>query len=284
MASIDMKIGLALGGGGARGLAHIPMLEVFDELNITPSVIAGCSAGALVGAAYAAGMSGKDIRAHAEKLLKNRMEFARFVFGTKKVKPLSLLSLHGIASLHLDGEQLADIALPDHLAQNIEDTPIPFKVIATDYENRSEVVFTSGSMLKAVGASIAIPGVISAPLINGRVHVDGGVVNPVPFDRVREGMDIVVAIDVTGRPKAISNGKAGNLDVAIGSLLIMFNQLANLKRMAGQPDIYIEPAVDSIGSGDFFKTKEIFEAAKPAQEELRDKLRKVLNAQLIAGP
>jgi NTE family protein len=278
-----MKIGLALGGGGARGLAHIPMLEVFDDLGLKPAVIAGCSAGALVGAAYAAGMSGKAIREHASKLLGNRIDFVRHVFGAKKIKPLSLLSLNGIASLHLSGAQLADIALPDHLVKNIEDTAIPFKIIATDYENRSEVVLTSGSLLQAVGASIAIPGVISAPIINGRVHVDGGVVNPVPFDHVRVGMDVVVAIDVTGRPKAISNGKSSNLDMAIGSLLIMFNQLATLKRAAGAPDIYIEPNVENIGSGDFFKVRDVFEASKPAQEELKRLLDKQINATLIGG-
>jgi NTE family protein len=113
--------------------------------------------------------------------------------------------------------------------------------------------------------------------------VDGGVVNPVPFDHVREGMDIVVAIDVTGRPKSLVDGKASNLDMAIGSLLIMFNQLASLKRAVSPPDIYIEPNVDAVGTGDFFKVREIFDAAKPAQEELKRLLDKQVNATLIGG-
>ncbi len=263
------RIGLALGGGGARGLAHITMLEVFDELNIKPHVMAGCSMGAVIGACYAAGMSAAELRTHAQKLLANRIDFARYVFGSRKTKLLDMLSLKGLSSLHLEGTKLADLALPDHLPQTFETTRIPFKVIATDFERMEEVVITKGSLVEAVGASIAIPGIISAPLINGRVHVDGGVTNPVPFDHVRADCDIVVAIDVTGKPKPLSNAKASNMELAIGSLLIMFNQLAESRRALTPPDIYIKPAVDNFGAGDFFKVTEMLAAAEPAKEQLK---------------
>jgi NTE family protein len=270
------RIGLALGGGAARGIAHIAMLEVFDEMNITPALIAGCSMGALVGACYAAGMSARDLRAHAESLLGNRVDFARYVFGARKTKPLDLLSLKGLASLHLDGERLADLALPDHLPRNIEETRIPLKIVATDYERMEEAVLTSGPLVQAVGASIAIPGLIAAPRIDGRIHVDGGVVNPVPFDHVRENADLVVAIDVTGRPRPVAGSKPGNMDLAVGSLLIMFNRMAELKRALSPPDIYITPKVDQFGSADFFRAREILAAAEPAKEELRRKLTRLL--------
>jgi NTE family protein len=279
-----MRIGLALGGGGARGIAHIPMLEVFDELGLRPSVIAGCSMGALVGACYAGGMSGSDLRAHCLQLLSNRIEFAKYVFGSRKTKLTDLVSLSSFASLHLSGEKLADLALPDFLPKNIEDTKIPLKLITTDYEHMQEVVLTSGSMVTGVGASIAIPGLIAAPQINGRIHVDGGIVNPVPFDKVRDGNDLVVAIDVTGKPKPLSHGKASNLELAVGSLFIMFNQLAETRRALSPPDIYIQPSVDQFGSGDFFKVKEMLDAAEPAKEHLKRMLDKQVNATLIAGP
>jgi NTE family protein len=96
-------------------------------LGLTPSVIAGCSMGALVGACYAGGMSGKDLRAHCTQLLSNRIEFAKYVFGSRKTKLMDLLSLQSLASLHLSGETLADLALPDYLPKNIEDTKIPLK-------------------------------------------------------------------------------------------------------------------------------------------------------------
>ena len=267
-----MKIGLALGGGGARGLAHIPMLEAFDELGIKPSVISGCSMGSVVGACYAGGMSAREIREHALRLLSNKMEMARHVFGAKQSKLGDLFSLKGLLSLQLEGQKLADIALPDHLPQMLEAQKITLKVVTVDFERMEEVVLTSGSILQAVGASIAIPGLVAAPRINGRIHVDGGVKNPVPFNHVTEGMDLVVAIDVTGKPKTLSRLHPSNLELAVGSLLIMFNELAELRRAQSPPDIYISPEVDHFGAGDFFKVKEIFAASEKSKDKLKRSL------------
>jgi NTE family protein len=273
----DPKIGLALGGGGARGLAHIPMLEVFDELGVKPAIIAGCSMGALIGAAYACGMTAKDMRVQAEKILGNRMGAARYVFGTRGSKIRDIFSLRGLMSLHLHGEKLVDLALPDSLVQNIEETQIPLRIIATDFERMEERVLSQGSIVKAVAASIAIPGLIVGPRIEGHIHVDGGVTNPVPFNHVRSGMDIVVAIDVTGKPKALARAHPSNMELAVGSMLIMFNQLAELRRTVSPPDIYIRPEVESFGSREFFKPREIFEAATASKDKLKRALELRLN-------
>ncbi len=272
-----VSIGLALGGGGARGFAHVPLLEAIDEMGLTPAMITGCSMGAVMAAAYAGGMSGKDIRAHVESLLANRMDFLRYVFGKRQTKITDLLSFGSLQSLHLEGAKLADLALPDHLPKMIEDTKIPLKLIATDFESMEEAVFTKGPLLEAVGASIAIPGIITAPRINGRLHVDGGVTNPVPFNHL-QGCDIVIAIDVTGKPKPITSKTPGNLETAIGSLFIMFNQLAATRRALNPPDVYIVPQVDQFTTGDFFNAKAIMQAAEPAKDELKRKLEKILNA------
>lgn len=266
------RIGLALGGGSARGLAHIPILEAFDELGIKPAVIAGCSMGAVVAAAYAGGMTGKDMRLHAEKLLNNRMDAARYVFGARQTKLRELLSLKGFGSVQITGERLADLALPDHLPKNIEDTSIPLKIVTTDYELLQERVLTSGNLVKAVAASIAIPGVITGPRFEGRIHVDGGVTNPVPFDHVREGTDLTVAIDVTGRPRPPAKAHPSNMEIAVGSLLIMFHEIAALRRALSPPDIYIEPDLNGFGGVDFFRAKEIFKAMEPAKEKLKRSL------------
>jgi NTE family protein len=274
----EPKIGLALGGGGARGLAHIPMLEVFDELGLKPAIIAGCSMGALVGAAYACGMTAKDMRIQTEKILGNRMGAARYVFGTRGSKIGDIFSLQGLLSLHLHGVKLVDLALPDSLPQNIEDTAIPLRIIATDFERMEERVLSQGNMVQAIAASIAIPGLIVGPSIEGHIHVDGGVTNPVPFNHVRSGMDIVVAIDVTGKPKALARKHPSNMELAVGSMLIMFNQLAELRRAAAPPDIYIRPEVESFGSGEFFKPREIFEAASLSKDKLKRSLELRLNS------
>lgn len=273
----ESKIGLALGGGGARGLAHIPMLEVFDELGVKPAIIAGCSMGALIGAAYACGMTAKEMRLQAEKILGNRMGAARYVFGTRGSKIRDIVSLQGLLSLHLQGEKLVELALPDTLSKNIEEAVIPLRIIATDFERMEERVLSQGSIIQAVAASIAIPGVIVGPRIEGHIHVDGGVTNPVPFNHVREGMDIVVAIDVTGKPKALARAHPTNMELAVGSMLIMFNQLADLRRAVSPPDIYIRPEVEGFGTREFFKPREIFEAAKASKDKLKRALELRLN-------
>jgi NTE family protein len=263
---------LALGGGGARGLAHIAMLEAFDELGLKPTMIAGCSMGAMVGAAYAGGMSALEIREHALQLLSNKMEMARHVFGAKQAKLGDIFSLKGLLSLQLEGQKLVDIALPDHLPKLLENQNIPLKIITVDFERMEEVILSTGPVLQAVGASIAIPGLVAAPRINGRIHVDGGVKNPVPFDHATEGMDLVVAIDVTGKPKTLSRLHPSNIELAVGSLLIMFNGLAELRRAHAPPDIYISPEINGFGAGDFFKVKEILAASEPAKDRLKREL------------
>jgi NTE family protein len=266
------KIGLALGGGAARGLAHIPMLEAFDELGITPSVIAGCSIGALVGAAYASGISGKDLREHATKLLSNRIDLLRHLFGQKGLKPQNLLSLQGLTSLHVKGDAIAKMILPAQTKSRIEETLIPLRIVATNYSEMTETVFTAGLMNEAIAASIAIPGIISGPVINGHIHVDGGVTNPVPFNHAKDGMDIVVAIDVTGKPKPAFNRHPSNIELAVGSLMIMFHQQADMRRALNPPDIYVTPDVDQFGSAEFFRVKELFKVAEPAKERLKRSL------------
>ncbi len=267
-----MKIGLALGGGAARGIAHIPLLEVFDELGLRPSIIAGTSIGAIVASAYAGGMTAKDLRAHATALLSNRLDLMKHIFGARKMKPTDLLSLKSLTSLSLDGVRLADIALPDYLPRYIEDTKIPLRIIACNFETREEMVFEKGSLLEAVGASIAIPGLISGPVINGDLYVDGGVVNPVPFDHVRSGMDCVVAIDVTGAPKSSRSKTLSNMDVGVGSLMLMFAEIAKLRRALNPPDIYITPPLEGLGSADFFNVKGLLAAGDACKDDLKRKL------------
>ncbi|WP_395688231.1 patatin-like phospholipase family protein [Aestuariivirga sp.] len=273
-------IGLALGGGSARGLAHIPILEVFDELGLKPKVIAGCSIGALVGAGYAGGMSARDIRERAEMLLSNRMGALRYAFREKRVSPFDLLAMKGLASMHIQGETLASLALPDSLPQHIEDLPIPFKVIATDFDSMEERVIDSGPLVKAVAASIAVPGIILGPEYDGHTFVDGGVTNPVPFDHVRQDVDIVVAIDVTGRPREANGSHRTNMELAVGSLLILFHQVATLRRALNPPDIYIRPAIESFTGTDFFRFKEVMEQAATAKDQLKYELERRITSKL----
>ena len=263
------RIGLALGGGAARGLAHIPMLEVFDELGLNPSIIAGCSFGALVGAAYASGVPAKEIGDHARHILANRVQAAKYLFGVKGARLGDLLKRKSFTSLLVDGEQLTSFVLPAGVADQIEDTRIPLKIVTTDFIERREHVISTGPLCRAVAASIAIPGLISAPSIDGRLYVDGGITNPVPFDHVRAGSDIVVAIDVTGRLREPRRGHHSNMELAIGSMLIMFHQIAELRKQQNPPDIYINPPIEGFMANDFFRISEMIEQASRAKDELK---------------
>ncbi len=273
-----MKIGLALGGGSARGLAHIMILQAFDELGLKPVIMSGCSMGALVGSAYASGISAKDIAEHACGVLDNRIEAVRHIFSANKGNLFDLLNFKGLGAVHVDGRNLADLVMPEGTAKRVEDTEIPFKVVATDFYNQEQHVFLEGNMAEVVAASIAIPGVISAPEINGRLYVDGGMTNPVPFDLIRDEADIVVAVDVTGRPVRQPQKHPSNIELATGAMLTMFRQIAVIRREMAPPDIYIEPNVDDFAAGDFFKVREILNAARPARDELKRALETHLNA------
>lgn len=270
-----MRIGLALGGGGARGLAHIAMLEAFDELGIKPAMIIGCSAGSLIGAPYAAGMSAKDIREHAKSLLSRRTDMLRHVFKNTKMNPLTLMSFGGLNSLQLSASRLVEIAMPPGMPETFEQLSIPMEVVTTNYTTMQERIFSQGPFLPAVAASIAIPGIISGSVISGELHVDGGVTNPVPFNHLIGKVDKVIAIDVTGRPRA-DNPRPSNIEVAVGSLLIMFHQIARLRKEQNPPDAYIDVDVSRIGAADFFKFEEIMAAAEPAKRRLKSELAAIL--------
>lgn len=265
----EPKIGLALGGGSARGLAHITMLEAFDELGIRPYAIVGTSAGALIGSAYASGMPAAEIREHARSLLGRRLDAARHILTKRSGKLRDLFAWNGLGSVQIDGEELTRLALPEQVASRIEDTAIAFSIVTTDFYGQCEMVLSRGSMVSAVAASIAIPGVISAPVIDGKVLVDGGMTNPVPFDKLPDECDRTIAIDVTGKPVPKHDRHPSNTQLMVGAMLTMFHQIAELRRRDDPPDAYLMPIVEAFQAPDFFRIDEILEAAKPEKERLK---------------
>ena len=275
------SVGLALGGGAARGLAHIVVLEALDELGVKPSVIAGCSIGALLGAAYASGLSGREIREHALSVLGSPGAAARRFFwpGRKeeRAKPIKLGLFRPVS---LNGLGLVRLVSPPGMAKRVEDTAIPFSVSSTDFHAGREVTIEAGDMEEAVAASIAIPGVIEAPRLNGRVMIDGAYTNPVPMDQVRtHGCDILVAVDVTGMPVAPPSGKTpGPTELILGSTQVMQKQITRLRARTARPDVMITPAIDRFGAADFLKIKEILAAAEPERDCLKRRIAPLLES------
>ncbi len=194
-------VALALGGGGARGLAHIAVMETLDDMGIRPVAIAGTSIGALLGAPYAAGMSGKEIRTHVTALARDRSGLFSKLLAARAGGSIGSLIASGLRSAALiDAEKFCAQFLPDRVPDDFSALQIPLTVIASDLYARREAAISSGPLRSAVAASMAIPGMSRPVMFEGRVMVDGGATNPLPFDRVRGLADIVIAVDVAGPP------------------------------------------------------------------------------------
>jgi NTE family protein len=277
------SIGLALGGGGARGIAHILMLEVFDELGIKPKVIAGTSIGALYGAAYASGMSAVEVRARTEETLGRRFDLLRQLFAARSEPARKLLRLVPLRSPFLNPETLLELVLPGKVATDFADLEIPLKVVATDLASHEAVVLADGPLRASVAASIAIPVVFSPVGIGGRTLVDGGLANPLPFDLIDGAADLNVAIDVGGASiEAELGAKPSAIEVVIQSLQILQKSITRERLRYRQPDIYIDVAVGRFAALEFYKFQEILAAAAPAKEALKRQLARVLGSETVA--
>jgi NTE family protein len=266
-----LSIGLALGGGGARGLAHILMLEVFDELGLKPKVIAGTSIGALFGAAYASGLSARLIRAHTEEVLSQRFGFARSLLAARSEPVLRLLNILPVRSSLLSPELLLDQVLPSRLAPDFARLAIPFKVVATDFYAQEQVVIDAGDLRPAVAASIALPALFTPVKREHRLLMGGGLVNPLPFDVVEGEADLTVAIDVSGR-----RAHPTILAALVSASQILQRSIVREKLKANRPDVYIDVDVDQFHVLEFHRFKEVLAAAQPAKEQLRRQLDRVL--------
>lgn len=274
------SIGLALGGGGARGLAHILMLEVFDELGLKPTIIAGTSIGALFGAAYASGLAAKDIRTLTEKALSSRFDLARLLLSARAEPILRLLHILPIRHALLSPETVLKTVLPKGMPSDFSQLPIPLRVLATDFYAQEQLVIERGPLLSAVAASIALPAIFSPVVREGHVLMDGGLVNPLPFDILRGEADLIVAVDVSGASTGPGRHPTPSaFDAVVSSSQILQRTIVREKLKAQQPDIYIDVEVDEYSVLDFHRFEKILSASIPAQDKLRRQLRRVLSSQ-----
>ena len=226
-----LKIGLALGGGAAKGFAHIGVIKMLEASGIHPDVVAGTSAGSVVGALYASGM--------------DAFQMQRVAFGLDEAK---------IRDVQLFGDGLVrGRALENYVNQLVHNQPIqklklPFAAVATQLETGQRAVFISGNTGQAVRASSSIPGVFEPVAINGKHYVDGGVVSPIPVDAARQlGADFVIAVDISAKPDGTN--PQGMFNIMGQSITIMGRQLA--KQEIARADVVIRPDLSGIGPTDF---------------------------------
>jgi NTE family protein len=276
------RIGLALGGGGARGLAHIVMLEAFDDLGIKPSIISGTSIGAIYGAAYASGLSGRDIRAHTKEVLSQRFGLVRDLFAARSQPFQRLLNPFAARTSILDPLAVLELVMPKGVKSTFSDLEIPLKIVASDFYDQEPVIFTDGPLRRAVAASMALPVIFQPVMFEGRALIDGGLTNPLPFDLLLNDARIVVAIDVTGVPVPDPNRMSPTAFEALFASAFLFEStIVKEKLKVSQPDILISAGTSQYQVLDFLKVDEILAAAEPAKERLKAQLDRVLSVETL---
>jgi len=264
------RVGLVLSGGGARGMAHIGVLKVLEEMRVPIDCIAGVSAGAIVGGLYAAGLSTAELEKLVTSLSWNEafmdtppvdeMAFRRKEDSQKYKLDIDLGYRDGRFTVPrglIQGQNL-NLLLKQQLARVLEvrdfdRLSIPFRVVASDITTGEEVVLGSGDLAEAIRASLSIPGVFAPVEIDGRLLVDGGVANNLPVNVVRQmGADVVIAVDISTplRPKEVLQSSA-TISSQVLTILIQRNVQAQLKTL-GAADILVRPDMGSVKSMDFY--------------------------------
>jgi NTE family protein len=266
---------LALGAGGARGLAHIAIVEALDEMELRPVAIAGASIGAVIGAGYAAGMSGRAMRRHLLPLAHNRGEVMRRVMGARAAAWSEIFGAAFGNPLVSDPLKFYDAFVGDLLPADFADLKIPMTVVTTDLHAREPLVFSEGPLRPAVAASMAVPGLVRPLEFAGRVLVDGGVTDPLPFGCVRGKADLIVAVDVSGDTEE----RGGVLDPwnsLMTTISVMSHTIVQHKLKDGAPDLVLRPNIGIFRMLDFMQASAILRAA----DRIKDEVKKELSALL----
>ncbi len=263
------RIGLALGGGGARGFAHVHALQAFDDLGIRPSALAGTSIGALIGAAYASGMSGDQVEAFVRKRFRSRVRIVNdlLVFNRNKLPKLAEAVSGKFYELNL--EKALALLMPENLPVDFAGLEIPLRVSATDFDAQQATALHAGPLLQALAASAAMPGLFSPIRLEDKFYIDGTLTNPVPFDILDDDLDIIVAIDVCGFPRRQNGSKPKRVDVMTASSHIMQQAIVRAKAREYRPDILVRPNVGGVRVHDFMKITRVLDATLPLRESLK---------------
>ena len=250
-------VALALGGGASKGFAHIGIIKVLKENNIPVKIVTGTSAGSIVGSMYASGMS------------PDRLELEAEILGKTDLVDLTLST-----SGFIKGEKLQNYINRKVGNRPMQQFPIKFAAVATDFESGKPVVFNVGNAGQAVRASASIPNVFQPVVIGNRKYVDGGLSQPVPVSAAKKmGANFIIAVDISARPaKNVNQGMFSYLDQTFN----VMSQTA-LRQELGQANVVIKPQVLELGSVGGFDQKQRAiqlgeQAARAALPEIKRKL------------
>ena len=238
------RIGLALGGGAARGFAHIGVIQVLEEAGIQPSLVVGTSAGSVVAALYASGKDGPALALLADGM--DESTFADWAFPGRGL---------------IRGEALAKYVRDNTAGRSIEQMRLPLGIVATDLDNGQPILFQRGDPGVAVRASSAVPAVFQPVRIGTREYVDGGLVSPVPVRFAREmGAELVIAVDITALPDGNATGDA--MRMLLQTFAIMGRSINHFELR--DADVLLRPKLAGVSSADFASRKRSIQAGRDA--------------------
>ena len=262
-------IGLALGSGGANGLAHIAILQVFDDLGIVPDRIAGTSIGAVIGGLYAAGLSADEIHDIFDDVAGSPLD-AVSGLAESDVKLRQLLPFRREEAGLLDARGFLRFLAGHTETRAFETLRIPLAVVATDYWTADSVVLDEGPLFPAIGASMAVPGLF-VPVRHGeQLLIDGGTSNPLPFDLLDGEVDLVIAVDVSGSQPLDDGEEIGLTEMLFNSFKITQKAIIRQSLRFRPPDLYLRPETRGVRLLHFHRLDEILRQTAPDAERLRE--------------
>ena len=252
------KVALALGGGAAKGFAHIGVIKVLEAEGIKVDIVTGTSAGAVVGSIYAAGRNASQLEQEAMAL--DKFDLADFVLSRKGL---------------IKGEKLQNYINGKVGNKPIQSLPRKFAAVATDLDTGEMIIFSRGNTGQAVRASASIPNVFQPVVIGNKSYVDGGLAAPVPVTAARKmGGQVVIAVDISAKPKS----GYGNHYLGIFDQMINIMSVPALKQELSRADVIIRPDISKLGSTNFNQRQEAIklgeEAARKALPQIRAALKR----------
>ena len=268
LGSGEPSFAIAFGGGGARGLAHIHVIEALDELGVRPVSIAGSSIGAIMGAGMAAGMRGAEIHEYSRSILGRRAEVAARMW---RARPGSLgeMVTGGLRVSQFNIERILKAFLPDAIPTTFGELEIPLKVTGTDFFGHRLAIFDKGDLHSALAASAAIPAVFRPVRRDGMLLIDGGIYNPVPFDLIDGDADITIAIDVVGAPSESGRRRPNSMELMFGATQLMMQSIIAMKLKSKRPEIFLRPPVSRFRALDFLKIDAVMAETASIKDELK---------------
>lgn len=264
---IGKSVVLALSGGGVAAVGHIPVLAVLEEFGVRPDVISGTSMGAVIAACFGAGMSAGDLE-----------EYVRSVAREPAKRSLRFLDTgwNSVLTGALDAEHVLGSLLPIELPETLSKMNTSVKIVATDLQAREPVVFQSENTLKALSASIAIPGVFKPVIWDGRIFVDGGVTNNLPVD-VLPSADITIAVDTGSFPAKVDQNSLSTLNVLTDSIRIMMQTMTQVRLNQTKNLVLLKPATRAIRALDLHRMEEALDSVNKEKDKFRRQLHEALD-------